>query len=268
MITSQTKDKKDFPIAGIGASAGGLEAFTNLLKHLPVNTGIGFVLVQHLDPTHPSALTNLLSRTTEIPVTEIKDLMRVEPDHIYVIPPNVNMTITKKVLRLTSRDENSRIHLPIDHFLRSLAQDQKHNAIGVILSGTASDGMLGLKAIKMEGGITFAQDETAKYQGMPQSAIVLGHVDFILPPSGIANELLRISQHTNTHPPKIYNTQEIKREGEDEFQKILFLLQKRTGVDFRHYKEATIKLLRQRRCVRIFSSMSLIFFEIHSLFNF
>src|SRR5215471_19161059 len=135
-----------FPIVGIGASAGGLEAFTELLSHLPGKTGMGFVLVQHLAPRHESVLTELLSRSTKIPVTEVKDGMAVEPDHVYVIPPNTNMAILNGVLHLMPRPPGPGQHLPIDYFLRSLAEDRKAASIGVILSGTASDGTLGMKA--------------------------------------------------------------------------------------------------------------------------
>lgn len=176
-------------IAGIGASAGGLEAFAQLLRNLPADTGMAFVLVQHLDPKHESMLTGLLSRRTNIPVIEAKDGMAVEPDRVYVIPPNTDMTISDGVLGLKPRTEVRGHHMPVDHFFHSLAEDQKENAIGVILSGTASDGALGLRAIKAEGGITFAQDEkSAKYGGMPHSAVVAGAVDLVLPPEGIAKE--------------------------------------------------------------------------------
>src|SRR5437588_7066520 len=170
-----------FPIVGVGASAGGLEAFTQLLKALPSRTGVAYVLVQHLDPTHESALTELLTKTTEMPVREVTDATLVEPNHVYVIPPNVDMVISQGILRLTPRTETRGHHMPIDRFLRSLAEDKGSNAIGVILSGTASDGTLGLAAIKGEGGITFAQDEkSAKYDGMPESAIAAGCVDLPL----------------------------------------------------------------------------------------
>ena len=237
-----------FPVVGIGASAGGLEASTQLLKHLPPDTGMAFVLVQHLDPTHASALTEILSRATTLPVTEVTDGMRVEPKHVYVIPPNTNMAILHGVLSLMPRPETHGQHLPIDYFLRSLAEDQRTRAVGVILSGTASDGTLGLKAIKDEGGITFAQDEkSAKYSGMPSSAIAAGCVDRVLPPEGIARELARISQH-----PYVMHSPEVQAEpwqpGEtDALHKIFILLRTQTGVDFTDYKHTTIRRRIQRR---------------------
>src|SRR5216683_6427267 len=185
-----------FPIVGVGASAGGLEAFTQLLKGLGTGTEMAYVLVQHLDPSHESALTELLAKATEMAVRQVTDATPVEPNHVHVIPPNVDMTISQGILRLTPRTETRGHHMPIDRFLRSLAEDKGSNAIGVILSGTASDGTLGLAAIIGRGGITFAQDEkSAKYDGMPKSAIATGCVDFVLPPEAIAKELAKICEH-------------------------------------------------------------------------
>ncbi len=149
----QQSRRAPFPIVGVGASAGGLEAFTQLLKGLPSRTGMAYVLVQHLDPTHESALTELLARATEMPVRQVTDAMPVDPNRVYVIPPNVDMVISQGILRLTPRTETRGHHMPIDRFLRSLAEDKGSNAIGVILSGTASDGTLGLAAIKGEGAL-------------------------------------------------------------------------------------------------------------------
>src|ERR1700685_2297488 len=160
------------PIVGIGASAGGLLAFTQLLAHLPADTGMAFVLVQHLDPRHESILAELLSSHTQMPVVQVEQGMTVEPDHIYVIPLNTEMTILQRVLTLTPRSDGRERYMPIDFFLCSLAEDQRSNAIGVILSGTATDGILGLKAIKSAGGVTFAQDDkSAQYDEMPRSAV-------------------------------------------------------------------------------------------------
>jgi two-component system CheB/CheR fusion protein len=193
-------DKRDkpsrrgsFPIVGVGASAGGLEAFSALLGHLPLDTGMAFVLVQHLDPQHESALTQLLARASALPVHEVTNNLRVEADHVYVIPPNSNLSIAQGVLQLEPRRQARVPQRSIDFFFESLAQDQRERAVGVILSGTATDGTLGLEAIKAEGGITFAQDESARYDSMPRSAIAAGCVDFILPPESIAKELTRIA---------------------------------------------------------------------------
>ena len=184
-----------FPIVGIGASAGGLEAFSALLKHLPLDTGMGFVLVQHLDPVHDSALTQLLGRATSLPVHEVTNNLRVEPNHVYVIPPNRSLSITAGVLTLGPRPKTRTPHRSIDLFFEALANDQGARAIGVILSGTANDGTVGLEAIKAEGGITFAQDDSARYDSMPRSAVAAGSVDFVLSPEDIAAELARIAKH-------------------------------------------------------------------------
>jgi two-component system CheB/CheR fusion protein len=184
-----------FPIVGVGASAGGLEAFQELLKYLPADTGMAFVLVQHLDPQHESALTHLLARGTTMPVREVTHNLRVEPNSVYVIAPNVQMAIAGGILKLTPRGKVRGPTRSIDFFLESLAQDRRERCIGVVLSGTASDGTLGLEAIKAEGGMTLAQDDTAKYDSMPRSAIAAGCVDFVLSPKAIAAELARIAKH-------------------------------------------------------------------------
>ncbi|MEP7083229.1 MAG: chemotaxis protein CheB [Betaproteobacteria bacterium] len=191
----ETAPRASFPVVGIGASAGGLEAFTQLIKHLPSDSGMAFVLVQHLDPQHESALTTLLSRATNIPVHEVTNDMQVIPDHIYVIPPNVSMTIAGGVLKLQPRKPGRTPLRSVDSFFESLAQDQGERAIGVILSGSGTDGTLGLEAIKAEAGITFAQDDTSRFDSMPKSAVAAGCVDFVLPPEQIAQELARIAKH-------------------------------------------------------------------------
>jgi len=238
--------EKPHPIVGVGASAGGFEAFRELLKALPSDTGLALVLVQHLDPGHESLLAKLLSKATAMPVAEVEEGMAVEPNHVYVIPPNKTMGIRNGTLHLMARGEPTAKHLPIDYFLGSLAEDRGNRAIGVILSGTASDGTMGLKAIKTEGGITFAQDiKSAKYDGMPRSAIAAGCVDFVLPPEAIASELARIGRHPylGIAPPAQ------AEEGDDELQKIFIVLQKATGVNFTYYKYSTIKRRIARRMV-------------------
>jgi len=195
-IDHATSVEESFPVVGIGASAGGLEAFTQLLRELPPDINMALVLVQHLDPTYKSLLTELLSKTTKLPVAEVTDGMQVKPRNVYVIPPNTSMTISKGALHLTPRVEVDRKHMPIDHFFQSLSLDQNGRAIGVILSGTSMDGVQGLKAIKAEGGITIAQDEkSAKYYDLPRSAVAAGFVDLVLAPKEIAQELTKISEH-------------------------------------------------------------------------
>jgi two-component system CheB/CheR fusion protein len=232
-----------FPIVGVGASAGGLEAFTQLLKALPADTGMAFVLVQHLAPTHASALAEILSRATKMPVTEILDDLTVEPNHVYVIPPDRSMIILRGALQLLPREVG--VHRPVDQFFRALAEDRRHRAIGVVLSGTATDGTLGLEAIKGEGGITFAQDATAQHEGMPHSAIASGCVDFVLPPDAIAQEIVRIGQHPYAVPEA-----EAREAGEKpNLAQVVQLLYHATGVNFTHYKFNTLFRRVTRRMV-------------------
>ena len=236
--------RKPHPIVGVGASAGGFEAFRELLKALPSDAGLALVLVQHLDPGHESLLARLLSKATAMPVAEVEEGMTVEPNHVYVIPPNKTMGIRDGRLHLMARGEPAARHLPIDYFLSSLAEDRGNGAIGVILSGTASDGTMGLRAIKTEGGITFAQDmKSAKYDGMPRSAIAAGCVDFVLPPEGIASELARIGRHPylGIEPPAQAEG------GDDELHKIFTVLERATGVNFAYYRYSTIKRRIARR---------------------
>lgn len=184
-----------FPIVGIVASAGGLEAFSQLLSHLATNTGMAFVLIQHMLPNGESLLTKILARVTKMLVSQVQNGMLVEPDRVYVIPPNTQMRIFKGVLELSPREKVFGICMPGDVFLTSLAADRGNRAIAVILSGSNKDGTLGLTAIKAVGGVTFAQDkDTAAFDRMPLSAIATGYVDFVLPPEQIAIELVAIGR--------------------------------------------------------------------------
>jgi len=239
----QPSMKSLFPIVGIGASAGGLEAISQLLKNLPTDTGLAFVVIQHLDPTRESILASLLARTTKMPVLQVKDGMVVEPNHVYVFPPNMNMSIENKAFMLVTRIEPRELHMPVDHFFRSLAQ-LGSQAIGIILSGTGTDGTLGLMQIKEEGGISFAQEEvTAKFAGMPHSAIQAGSVDFILPVEEIAKELVKIAHHPYVRSPIIVpkvDTISHSSDNQNGLGHILQLLQNSKGVNFAHYKSTTI----------------------------
>src|SRR5215470_15192325 len=238
-----------FLIAAIGASAGGIEALTELLRALPANTGMAFVLIQHLDPTHHSILTELLSKETAMRVREVSDGMPLQQNNVYVIPPNANMSISGRVLQIAPREETRGLHMSIDHFMRALASEEGDRAIGVILSGSGSDGTLGMAEIQAQGGVTFAQDtNTAKYEGMPRSVISSGCVDYVLPPKGIARELARISHH----PYIAGAAQESVAPGslENTGLTIIFqLLRRTTGVDFTHYRKTTILRRIQRRMV-------------------
>ena len=230
-------------IVGIGASAGGLEAFSTLLRNLPADTGMGFVLVQHLDPRHQSILPELLAGRTRMPVVQVAENTEVRPNHVYVIPPNSTMVISRGVLHLLPRGPSER-HMPIDTFFTSLAEDRKHASIGVVLSGVASDGTLGLRAIKAEGGITFAQDDTATFDGMPHSAIHMGVVDSVLPPDRIAEELAAISRH-----PLQSAEGGTAVADEPTMQKFFALLRTSRGIDFSQYKRPTVQRRLARRMV-------------------
>jgi len=189
----ETLEATVFPVVAIGASAGGLEAYTEFFHALPSDTGMAFVLVQHLDPSHHSILAEILARATRMPVEEVKPKAKIRHNHVYVIPAGASMSIADGSLMLTPRRKGPGQHAPINIFMRSLAQERKSGAIGVILSGTGTDGTSGMEDIKAEGGITFVQEPaSAKYDGMPGSAIDSGCVDFILRPRDIAREIARI----------------------------------------------------------------------------
>ena len=239
-----------FPIVGIGASAGGLEAFSELLRYLPEKTGMAFVLVQHLDPKHGSSLQEILARTTKIPVSEVTQGVVVQPDHAYVIPANTNLTIKNGMLHLGSRVLTHGQHMPIDNFFRSLAESAGQQAIGVILSGTASDGTEGCRAIKGAGGITFAQDESAKYDSMPRNAVNAGCIDFILSPRDISRELGGISQHPYVARVVSPATEGVEGMVGSDLNALFGLLRESTGVDFTNYKHTTLhRRIRRRMAV-------------------
>ena len=203
-------------IVGVGASAGGLEAFKQLVGALPDDTGMAYVLVQHLDARHESIMAELLAKTSRIPVSEVRADTAVKANHVYVAPGKQDVTIESGVLKLVPRTNTRGQHMPIDSFLRTLAEAQGAKAIGVVLSGTASDGTLGLKAIKAEGGITFAQEpDSASYDGMPRSAMASGCVDFVLPPAQIAEELARLSRHPYVNTtPRVGDRRTFRTEGQ------------------------------------------------------
>lgn len=230
-----------FPIVGIGASAGGLEAFGQLLSALPNDTGMAFVLVQHLDPSHESLLAELLAPHCEMPVLTVHDNIRVQPNHVYVIPPNTTMELVDGALRLVTRE--SGLHLPVDTFFRSLAKIQGSRAIGIVLSGNASDGSLGVRAIKAECGLTFAQDEaSARFGGMPRNAASTGAIDYILSPTAIARELAVLSRHPYLIPTRRGDSRsETLPDGDGEMRRIFAVLQDATQVDFSQYKATTVR---------------------------
>jgi two-component system CheB/CheR fusion protein len=254
--TSKTKNteytnlepgKKPVPIVAIGGSAGGQQAMSELLSFLPADTGLAYVYIQHLSPDYDSKLDAILATKTAMPVMEATHLMPVEPNRLYVIPPDKSMEVVDGVLVLTPRKPKPAPHWPIDEFFTSLAERQKDGAIGIVLSGMASDGTLGLKAIKVAGGITIAQDSTAAFQGMPQSAVKEGVVDMVLSPNKIAAELSGISNHREAFRLTSESSEAAQDDdGNEDLIQVLTFVKSAAGVDFTHYKKTTIR----RRIIR------------------
>jgi two-component system CheB/CheR fusion protein len=237
-----------FPVVGIAASAGGLEAFILLLSHLPADTGMAFVLIQHLAPDRKSLLGEILSRTTQMPVREVEEGIAPEPNHVYIIPPNTKLLLLEGRLKLLPREKIFGKYMPADAFFESLAVDRGNKAIAVVLSGADGDGALGLMAIKAAGGVTFAQSEaSAKFDSMPTTAVATGNVDFILPPEAIARELGNLSRHAFlVGPLPVTIPEELPAPG-SALGTIFALLKSTAGVDFTHYKPATLNRRMQRR---------------------
>ncbi len=234
-----------FPIVGIGASAGGLEALETFLRHLPDKSGLAFVIVQHLDPTHKGMLVELLSRATPMKVLQVKDRLKVEPDRVYVIPPNKDLSILHGVLHLLAPAAPHGLRLPIDLFLRSLAADQGPQGIGVLLSGMGSDGTLGLSAIKEKGGAVFVQSPaSAKFDSMPRSAIDAGLADVVAPVEELADKIVAYL----ARPPRVASPGLVlASKTESAIEKICVLLRSQTGHDFSQYKRSTIYRRIERR---------------------
>src|SRR5258706_619339 len=237
-----------FPVVAVGASAGGIEAFQHFLAALAADTGMAFVLLLHLDPKHQSALAEILSRATSMPVREIENDVPVEANHVYVMPPGKNLVYSHGRLQLSPRTEVRGLHHPIDHFMRSLAEEQADKAIGVVLSGTGSDGTLGVQEIKAAGGIAFAQDGTAQQTMMPTNAIASGAIDIVLPAAGIAQELARIGRHPFVRPPTELLPREHRHDG-PAIERVLELLRNETGMDFGNYRRKTLQRRIARRMV-------------------
>ena len=239
--TQQNMNEAHFPIVGVAASAGGLEAFIQLLSHLTIDTGMAFVLIQHLSPDRESLLSEILNRVTMLPVCEVHNGMKVEPNHVYVIPPNAQMKLFDDTLQLSAREKVAGKYMPGDAFFTSLAAARGHKALAVVLSGSDGDGSLGLKAIKAAGGVTFAQCEsTASFNGMPSTAVATGNVDFVLPPAQIAAELIHLSRNPLLFCPLPSCSIEASSEPTDAMAIIFSLLQSATSVDFSRYKSNTI----------------------------
>ena len=226
---------KAFPIVGVGASAGGIEAIRQLLEALPPDLGMAFIIVLHMDPTHESVLAEILARSTRMAVTQVDDEPILERNHVYVIPPGRDMIVVEGHLKLVPRKLVHGVPKPVDTLFRSLAEDQTHRAIGVVLSGTGNDGVVGLASIRAEGGITFAQDETALHGDMPQNAVAGGSVDRVCSPRALAQELERIARHSI-----VAEAGRAPLDIEVALEPVLRVLRARTGVDFTNYRSKTI----------------------------
>ena len=238
----------DLLLVAIGASAGGLEAGIELVRALDTDTGMVFVFIPHLDPTHGSIIRDLLAKETSMPVAEVTDGVRVAPNHVYVIPPNKLMTMDDHKLRLGPRELPGGGHMPIDHFMRSLAEVLGNRAVGVILSGTGSDGVMGLTEIQARGGVTFVQDPaTAKYDGMPRSAISAGCADYVMSPHSIAAEMSRLANHPYVSPSHASGVLAPEPSDGSNLTAVFQLLRRATRVDFTYYRKTTILRRIQRR---------------------
>ena len=227
-----------FLYVGIGASAGGLDALKKILSNIPENSGMAFIIVQHMDPTHKSGLVNILARYTDLEVLEIVDGVQVESEHVYIIPPNKDLGILDGKLQLMEPIEPHGLRMPINYFFTSLAQDQGDKSVGIILSGFGTDGSIGLKSIKANGGICIAQDpSTAGSEGMPSSAISTGLVDIILAPEEMPEKLLSYKKSSSKILKKILTTEDRNIQA---LRKIFILIRNRTGHDFSQYKKSTV----------------------------
>ncbi len=243
--TRSPRDNGAFAIVGIGASAGGLEALEHFLKHVPQRSGMAFVIIQHLDPTHKGVMPELLQRATSMQVVQVKDRTRVKPDCVYVIPPNKSMSILHGVLHLLDPTAPRGLRLPIDFFFRSLADDRKERSIGVILSGMGTDGTMGLKAIKEKAGVVFVQEPaSAKFDGMPRSAIDAGVADVVAPAEELPARIIAYLKHSLiiTKPGTL-----LEGKAQSALEKVVILLRARTGNDFSLYKKSTVYRRIERR---------------------
>lgn len=251
--TKKTASKKSvryntssFPIVGIGASAGGLEAIEGFFSHMPSDSGMAFVVIQHLDPHHKSSMDTIVSRFTTMSVRQAEDGMKIEPNSIYLNPPDRYLAVINRTFQLAATKEFKTKSLPIDYCFRSISEDQREKTISIILSGTGTDGTLGLKATKGAGGMVMAQEEKqAGYSGMPGSAIQTGLVDFILPVEKMPDELIRYVRHPYLKAPELLETDE--QQFQTQLQKIFIAIRTVTGNDFSNYKQNTIRRRIERR---------------------
>ncbi len=240
-------EESTFPIVGMGASAGGLEAIEKFFSNMPHDSGLSFVIVMHFDPKAKSVMPDILKKYTKMEVFQVEDGMKVEPNRVYIIPPNRDMAILHRTLHLYEPVVSKGIRHPIDFFFRSLADDMKEKAICIILSGTGTEGTLGLKAIKGEGGMVMVQNiESAAYDGMPRSAIATGLVDYTLSPEKMPEQLVRYVNQFYVRKiakPEIIVTEQIT----NYLKKIIILIRTQTGIDFSQYKQSTLIRRIERR---------------------
>ena len=248
---------ENFPVVGIGASAGGLAAFEAFFAGMPVNAdpGMAFILVQHLAPNHKSMLSDLVRRYARMDVYEVEDGMKVKPNCAYIIPPNWDMALLNGTLHLLEPAASRGVRLPIDYFFRSLAQDQRERAICIVLSGTGHDGTLGVRAVKGEGGMVMAQSpESTEYDSMPQSAIATGMVDFILPPAEMAAQLVSYVTRMFGSPLRPLSAPDARNQSA--LKRVFILLRAHSGHDFSQYKpNTTIRRIERRLLIHGISGL-------------
>ncbi len=242
----------DFPVVGLGASAGGLKALIQFFELMPASSGMAFVVIMHLSPKHESHSADLLQNVTMMPVTQVNETVRVEPNRVYVIPPTKYLAMTNGFISLSEPKDTRTQHVAVDLFFRTLAESKRDRAIGIVLSGTGSDGSVGLKRLKEQGGVTLAQSpDEAEYDGMPRNAIGSGAVDFVLPVAKMPEKLVQLWQ--NASVIKLPASEELVRivdpslAAEEALREILAILRSRTGHDFTHYKRATVLRRIERR---------------------
>ncbi|MDQ6955167.1 MAG: chemotaxis protein CheB, partial [Mariprofundaceae bacterium] len=242
---TEKKDASPTYYVGIGASAGGLEAIEDFFKHAPEDSGMAFVVVQHLSPVHKSMMVELLSRHTEMPVLRAEHNMKVEPNHVYLIPPNHNLKIFHGSLLLDKQEHDRGLNLPIDIFFKSLAEDQEDKAIAIVLSGTGSDGTRGIRTIKEKLGMVMIQDiESAQFDGMPKNAIATSVADFILPPKEMPKQLMAFAKHPYASRSELSGS---IMSDEDGLTRIFYQLREKHGIDFTFYKQSTLLRRVERR---------------------
>ena len=245
-IDTSLQELDSFLTVGIGASAGGLEAFQTFFQHMDENSGMAFVLISHLAPDHDSLLSELLAKQTKMQVLQVREETQLQANQVYVIPPNATLTVEKGILRLSTPVQARGHRTPINSFFRSLAEDQGKNAVCIVLSGTGSDGTTGLKSIKEYDGLAIAQDSDAAYDSMPRSAVMTGLVDYVLPVEEIPAKLMEYARHREGLRENLGGDGMLSQAA-DHLSQICTLLRRRLGYDFSNYKQGTLVRRIERR---------------------